>query len=192
LSGVALARSLPQFHGGRDMFKLHGFLACAAAAGAILIAQPCAAADAAPAHNLELAQRLFTGMHMDQMMSGMMRNMMPAMVAQARKANPAMSDAQAQAITEATTESSQAMMAKIMDRMIPLYASTFTEKELQDLVNFYEGPSGQAMLAKMPVLMAKMTPIMTEMMPEMQADIRRRICSKIDCSKSATPPAPGS
>jgi len=174
------------------MFKLHRFLACVAAVGAILAAQPCAAADAAPAHNLELARRLFTGMHMDQMMAGMMRNMMPAMVAQARKTNPAMSDAQAEAITEATTQSVQAMMSKTMDRMIPLYASTFTEKELQDLVNFYEGPSGQAMLAKMPTLMSKMTPIMTEMMPEMQADIRRRVCAKIDCSKSAAPPAPGS
>ena len=174
------------------MFKLQGFLACVAAVGAILVAQPCAAADAAPAHNLELARRLFTGMHMDQMMAGMMRNMMPAMVAQARKTNPAMSDAQAEAITEATTQSVQAMMSKTMDRMIPLYASTFTEKELQDLVNFYEGPSGQAMLAKMPTLMSKMTPIMTEMMPEMQADIRRRVCAKIDCSKSAAPPAPGS
>ena len=40
--------------------------------------------------------------------------------------------------------------------------------------------------------MAKMTPMVTEMMPDMQADVRQRICAKIDCSKSAAPPAPGS
>ena len=175
------------------MSKLRSFLAGVAAGTAILAGSPSAAADAAPsAHNLDLARRLFTDMHMDQTMAGMMRSVMPAMVAQVRKANPAMSDAQAQAITEATTQSSQAMMGKIMDRMIPLYASTFTEKELQDLVNFYEGPSGRAMLAKMPTLMAKMTPIMVEMMPEMQADIRQRVCSKIDCTKSGAPAAPKS
>lgn len=175
------------------MLKVRGFLTCVAAIGVILVASSAAAADAAPsAHNVELARRLFTSMHMDQLMAGMMKNMMPAMVQQIRKTNPAISDAQAQAITEASTESTQAMMSKMMDRMIPLYASTFTEKELQDVVTFYEGPSGQAMLAKMPTLMSKMGPLMIELMPEMQADLRRRMCAKMDCSKSAAPPAPAS
>jgi hypothetical protein len=123
---------------------------------------------------------------MDQLMSGMLKNMVPAMIEQARKANPALSQAQADAVTAAVTESTQAMMSKMMDRMIPLYASTFTEKELQDLVAFYEGPTGQAMLAKMPLLMSKMTPMMVELMPEMQADVRQRLCAKIDCKADAS------
>jgi hypothetical protein len=81
------------------------------------------------------------------------------------------------------------MMAKLVDRIIPLYASTFTEKELQDLVAFYDGPTGQAMLTKMPTLMSKMGPMMSELMPEMMADVHQRICAKTDCSKLASPPA---
>ena len=166
-----------------------------ALAAAFLTATPAICADAAPrpsAHNMELARHLFAGMHMDRMMDGMVKNMMPAMVAQMRKANPSVTDEQAQVVTEAMTESSNTLMAQVMDRMIPLYASTFTEKELQDLVTFYDGPSGQAMLAKMPLLMAKMTPIMTDLMPGMMADVNAKVCAKIDCSKKAAPSAPKS
>jgi hypothetical protein len=167
-------------------------LAAGLAAGAIVLTgSPALSADApASAHNLELAKRLFSDMHMDTMMAGMMKQMVPAMIEQARKASPSMTAEQAAAITEATTESTQTMMGKMMDRMIPLYASTFSEKELQDLVTFYEGPSGQAMLAKMPTLMSKMTPLMVELMPQMQADLRQRLCAKTDCTKMGPPPPP--
>lgn len=158
---------------------------------ALVTATPAMSADAPAgnAHSLSLAKHLFAEMRMDQLMSGMMKNMTPVMVAQARKANPALTDAQAEIITQAVTESSQAMMAKAVDRFVPLYASTFTEKELEDLVAFYDGPTGQAVLTKMPVLMSKMGPVMSELMPDMMADVNQRICSKMDCSKRAAPPA---
>jgi hypothetical protein len=131
-------------------------------------------------------------MHMDEMMTNMMHQMAPAMIAQQRKLNPNLSDQEAKAISEAATESASDLMQKVIDRSIPLYAATFTEKELQDLVNFYDSPSGQAMLAKMPALTAKMAPIMTDLMPEMAADMTRRICSKTDCSRHPAPAAPKS
>lgn len=166
-------------------------LACAIAAIAVAAYTPAVCADAAPnPHSVELARKLFSDMHMEQLMSGMMRQMAPAMTAQMRKSNPNLTDADAQAISEAVSESMNTAMAKVEDRMVPIYASTFTEKELQDVVNFYGSPSGQAMLAKMPTLMAKMGPTMTELMPEMAADVQKRICAKIDCTKRAAPPAP--
>lgn len=175
------------------MTPIRRAIACLAAATAIAVGTPAVCADTAPnPHSVELARKLFADMHMDQMMSGMMRQMGPAMMAQARKSNPSLTEADAQAISDALSESMGPMMTKVMDRMIPLYASTFSEKELQDLVNFYGSPSGQAMLAKMPALMAKMGPVMAEMMPEMTADMQKRICSKIDCSKRGAPPAPRS
>lgn len=162
------------------------------AAFAILGATPAFSADAtAPsAHSEALARKLFTEMHMDQMMGNMMRQMGPAMIAEQRKANPNLTEHDARAISDAVAESMDGFMQKVIERSIPLYATTFTEKELQDLVDFYGTPSGQAMLAKMPVLTTKMIPIVTEMMPEMTADLTKRICSKIDCSKRAAPAAP--
>ena len=161
---------------------------------ALVMATPaiCADAPAPSARNVELARHLFAGMHMDRIMESMMKNMAPVMAEQARKANPSITPERAQVLSDAVSESTQAMMGKMVDRMIPLYASTFTEKELQDLVAFYDGPSGQAMLAKMPVLMSRMAPMMSELMPEMVADVNRRVCSKIDCGKKDAPPAPKS
>jgi hypothetical protein len=168
-------------------------IACLAAATAIVAATPAFCADAAPnPHSLELATKLFADMHMDQMMDGMMRQMTPMMMEQARKTNPNLTADQAKALGEAVTESVQGMMQKVEARMIPLYASTFSEKELQDLVNFYDGPTGQAMLAKMPVLMSKLGPTVAELAPDMAAEVQRRLCSKTDCSKMVAPPKPKS
>jgi hypothetical protein len=125
------------------------------------------------------------------MMAGMMRQVMPAMTASLAKQAPgALTAEQQRAIADAAAESMQGFMAKVSDRMIPMFADTFSDKELQDLVAFYEGPTGQSMLAKMPALTTKMMPLMVEMMPEMQKDLRQRLCSKTDCSKLGPPPAP--
>jgi uncharacterized protein len=173
------------------MSSIRRVLACLAATTAIIAATPALCADAAPSpHSLELANKLFTDMHMDQMMGDMMRQMTPMMMEQARKANPNLTADQAQAVTDAVSEAMQGLIQKVQARMIPLYASTFTDKELQDLVNFYDGPTGQAMLAKMPVLMSKLGPTMAELTPELTADIQRRVCSKTDCSKMGAPPKP--
>lgn len=169
--------------------RLRDLLAAAAALCITMTAAPALAADPpASPRQMELAKRLFTDMQMDRIMNTMMAQMTPAMAAQMRKANPNITPEQAQALTEAVNESMAGLMTKMVERMIPLYAETFSEKELQELVTFYEGPTGRAMLAKMPALTAKMTPIMTEMMPDITADIQRRICAKIDCTKLNTPP----
>jgi hypothetical protein len=165
--------------------RLRDILAAGAALCITLTAAPALAADpAASPRQMELAKRLFADMQMDKVMSTMTTQMVPAMTAQMRKSNPNINAEQAQAVTEAINESMAGLMTKLVDRMIPLYAETFSEKELQELVTFYEGPTGRAMLAKMPTLTAKMTPLMTELMPEITADMQRRICSKIDCTKN--------
>lgn len=161
------------------------------AAIVVLAAGPALCADAAApnAHSEALARKLFAETHMDQMMGNMMRQMAPAMLEQQRKANPHLSDRDAKAVSDAMAEAMDAFMLKVIDKSIPLYASTFTEKELQDLVNFYDSPSGKAMLEKMPALTTKLVPIIMEMTPEMTADLTKRICAKTDCSHPA-PAAP--
>lgn len=171
------------------MFHLRRAAAALAAGAAVLAAAPAMSADAASdAHKLELARHLFSQMNMPQIMDAVTKSMGASMLASLRKANPSLSDEQARAIGEATAESAREMMPKIMDRMVPLYASTFSEKELSDAAAFYDSPSGKAMLAKMPTLMSQLGPIMQEVTPQMMTDLRRRICAKTDCSKLAPPP----
>ena len=90
-----------------------------------------------------------------------------------------------QSLTDAVTESMDVYMPRMTDAMIPAYAETFSTDELTKLDEFYESPVGQSILAKMPVAMQKMMPVMVQLMPEMQADIVRRVCTKIDCPAKA-------
>ena len=183
-------RAQPRFATqGDKMHHLRRAITGLAAVAALLCTSPALCADAPNPKAAALARTLFAEMHMDRLMDGMLKSMMPAMLAQAKKANPALTDEQAQVVTDAVQEAMSGFMGKLVDHIVPLYAETFTEKELQDVVDFYGTPSGQAMLAKMPQMTAKMGPLMGELMPEMTADVNRRICSKIDCSKRGPMPA---
>ena len=171
------------------MLRLPRVAAVLVASAALVTAAPAAAGDTPPsAHSVELAKRLFSELNMAQMSQAMMSQVGPALVTQARKANPSLTDEQAKAISEAVAESTAALMTKVQDRMVPLYASTFTEKELQDLADFYDSPSGRAMVRKMPELAARLGPVMAELMPQMTADVQRRICAKTDCAQLKRPP----
>ena len=61
---------------------------------------------------------------------------------------------------------------KIKDDFIQIYMSVYSETEVQALVNFYESPVGQKMLAKMPLLMQQSMAIsqkhMKNIMPKIQ------------------------
>ncbi|MGZ3305177.1 MAG: DUF2059 domain-containing protein [Asticcacaulis sp.] len=143
---------------------------------------PAASATASTPAKVALVKRYFAAMHFDTMMSGLMRQMMPVMLAQTRKAHPEITDAQMQAVTDAASESMSAYMPKMVDAMVGVYADTFTEEELTRLVDFYESPTGQSIMAKTPQATQKMLPVMMQIMPEMQADMMKRMCAKVDCS----------
>jgi hypothetical protein len=152
---------------------------------------PAANSPAPSARQLELAHRYIQAVHMERTMDGVMKNVMPAMMAQMPK-NPNMTDAQRQAIGEAAAEVTTHMMSKMMAQMEPIMAETFSEKELADLVAFYEGPTGQAVIARTPQMATRMMSVAIGQMPEMQAEMRAKICAKIDCSgkDKAAPPKP--
>ena len=145
------------------------------------VAQTPPSAPAPSARQVELAHRYIQAVHMDQMMDGMMKQMMPAIMAGAPK-DSSLTEAQRQAISDVSIEVTRELMSKVMARMEPVMAETFSEKELSDLVAFYEGPTGQSMLAKMPVMMGKIAPMMADLMPQMQSEMRTKICARIDCA----------
>jgi uncharacterized protein len=61
---------------------------------------------------------------------------------------------------------------KLKPKMIEIYAATFTEEEIDGILNFYKSPAGQAMLQKMPQLvqrsMAMTQQMAQEIMPRVQ------------------------
>jgi hypothetical protein len=146
-------------------------------------AGPSAPAAAKPsAKSLELAQRMVAAVHMEATFSKMLESMLPVMSEQVARSNPGLTAEQRRAIQEATLEASPAMMRSLIARAIPIYAEVYTEDELTSIVAFYEAPAGQAMVAKIPQVSAKLAPSLRDVMPEFQAEMMVRLCAKIDCS----------
>jgi len=139
--------------------------------------------------NIELAKQFIGEIHLTDMMKNMMSTMIPVMMEQEKKNFPSITDKQIVIVDSAVLDSSSDLIKDVIDRMIPLYASTFTEQELRDLVNFYGTPSGQAMLSKMPALMSSAAPMMRDLAPKYQAEIKSRICMKLDCGRDGKPAA---
>jgi hypothetical protein len=61
---------------------------------------------------------------------------------------------------------------KMQGMYIDVYTKSFSQKEVNDMLTFYKSPSGQAVLAKMPMVMQQtmqyMRGQMTTLMPEIQ------------------------
>ena len=56
---------------------------------------------------------------------------------------------------------------RLKPRFVSLYKETFTDEEIQGLIAFYESPAGQALLAKMPLLMQRSMALTQEQMRSM-------------------------
>ncbi len=145
-----------------------------------------ALAQAAPApspRQVELARRYVVAMNMDQSFEGMMKSMLPIVQSQMRDAEK-LTPEQHEVLAKITLDASRRMMSKMMAKMPVLLAEVFTEQELEGLVNFYESPIGQSLIAKSPQLSAKMAPLMPELMSEMRTEMMSRICELVACPAS--------
>ena len=53
---------------------------------------------------------------------------------------------------------------KMMPSYIRIYRETFTDKELNDLIAFYESPTGKMFVKKTPVILEKTSSVMQQKM----------------------------
>ncbi len=154
---------------------------------ALLLAGAASAQTAPSARQLDLAQRYVKAMNLEVSMATMMDQLAPTIMQGSLDSLPA---EKREAAMSVMRQVSQNMMTKMGAQMAPILAEVFTEKELEDVVAFYEGPSGKAMIEKTPQLGAKMAPLMKELMPEMQSEMIAGMCEVLDCDQkvpSATP-----
>jgi hypothetical protein len=68
--------------------------------------------------------------------------------------------------------------------MAEIYARTLTITELQDSLAFYDSPSGQAILTKMPAMMSQAMPLSMTMLPKMAAVAEQDYCSHLACTEA--------
>jgi len=162
-------------------------LAAGSAQAAQDAAPPAAAAAPSP-RALALTKRYIAALHVDQTMKPMMQSMMGPMLDEQERVNPNLTAVQRKAIRETVEEFVAGdMMDDILERMTPAYATIFSENELQALVDFYESPTGQSIIGKMPQMGPVAAKVMVEIMPELRTRLTRRICEKLSCDKAPAP-----
>lgn len=80
-------------------------------------------------------------------------------------------------VTELTTD----MMPQMFDRMVPVYARTFSEEELLALIAFYDSDLGRSILQKTYASMPEANAAMMEVMPQMFEKMAARMCVRYGC-----------
>jgi uncharacterized protein len=81
---------------------------------------------------------------------------------------------------------------KLKPMVMKIYADTFSEEEIDGILNFYRSAAGQAMLEKMPALMQRSMAMAQQMMNDVMPQIQKMIDEMKAQEKSgAAPPAAG-
>jgi hypothetical protein len=93
-----------------------------------------------------------------------------------------------QAMLDAATAAVHAKVPEFLDKTAVIYARVFTEKQLTDIVAFYDSPSGKAFVAKTGEAAGPMAELIRSLGDDIQRDTRQRFCAKEpDSCKAATP-----
>jgi hypothetical protein len=148
-------------------------------------APPQADAAEAPidADQLALARRLMhllsSQMNFDAVMNNMIAGMMPAIHQQ----NPNLDQATLDQIQGAVQKAMAGITPDLLDDVAKLYAQRLTRREMEDSIAFYESPSGQSMMHKMPEIMGDIGPLMTKYVPRIEASMIKALCDQDACTE---------
>ena len=138
-----------------------------------------AAASAVKPEAEALVRRYLAAVHFERTMDVMQAAMLPVIAAQSAKANPNLTAADQQMLVEVVRRvMREKMMPKMIERMVPIYAQTFTLSELQAMVAFYESPLGRSITDKIPTLAPRSAAITRELMPEMMSEVVQELIAR--------------
>jgi uncharacterized protein len=136
-------------------------------------------ANAQDQPNRALVEELLNQVNMKETLEKTSEMLKQMVVAQIQKFQPPADNPAAQARLTSFMEKVMDLVTnemswdKVKDEYIALYAETFTEQELQDIIAFYKTPSGQALIKKQPEVMKRSMQMsqkmMGQLMPRIQA-----------------------
>ena len=143
----------------------------------MMVVAPCGA-RADEASKQAKVKELFATMHMDHMLDQMMHSIEGEVQAMARNTPGAeQTTPEQKKLTQDFMDKSMKIISdsvgwtKLEPEYVKLYASTYTEEEIDGVLAFYKSPAGQAMLAKTPQLSAGGMQIVRSRMGDFQPKI---------------------
>jgi hypothetical protein len=138
-----------------------------------------------------LVRRLMKAMHFEAQIDTMLGAMMPIMMEQQARQHPNLGPADQKVILDTVREvMREKFTPKLIERAVPIYAATFSESELTQMVAFYESPVGQSIITKMPAMAPKIAEAARELIPEATGDMARAMCAKVNCLQPTPAPVP--
>lgn len=134
------------------------------------------AAPAPSARAIELSQRYFKAMRLEDTLGKALDMLDPVLLTAGE------GDAeQAEAMRSATKQALDAAMPQYIAKMTPLLASAYSEEELAALVAFYESPVGQSVVAKSRDVGGISSQAMKDLLPGIMDDAMDRYCREMGC-----------
>jgi len=165
-------------------------LAQAPLTGAAMAQQAAVQSDLA--ERQRLARRYFELVKIEAQLDNMMKAMGPILGASlATQLGIEETSAEARAIGDmmgqVTAEVMSEIMPKYLDDMAMIAADTFTQNELQAMVDFYGSPVGLAVTDKSPRMAGPAAELMQKYMPQMQEKAVASLCARLGCDKKKAP-----
>lgn len=152
-----------------------------------LSAAPAARAQAAAPgpgptpHQIELAQQIVTVTNLQRNFHLMLQSFADQFTASFNLGDTPEAAKVKTAMRAAIDDQFDKMIPRMTSVAADIYARDFSEQELTDLLAFYNSPSGQAMLAKTPRVMAEAQAGVMPMVPGMQHDLIEDFCDRMSC-----------
>lgn len=169
------------------MSRLVSLAVCAAVLSSSL-ASPARAADPAAmapkATAMACAERYMAALDMEKTMLALMKGMMPAMLEQLPDSDQVDATFKAK-VVEAINEGVLAVLPEMLKDITPALTVHFTEAEICAMADFYDSPTGRAIIAKMPAYTQDTSIRSTRFVPLMQQEMLTRLCRKVDCTGAA-------
>jgi hypothetical protein len=135
-------------------------------AGAVCAVQFAAAAE----DKQQKVQRLLAMTKMESAMAQAIGPMMDQIVSKSMADGRLITPEKRVTVREIANRESASIIHDMRPHMEAIYAETLTEPEIDAMLAFYGSPAGQSILAKMPVVMSRITQdMMTAAMPRFQA-----------------------
>lgn len=139
-------------------------------------------ADQPSARQMTLSRRYVELMQGDQLES-VIRELIVGEAAM-DQTTQAMSQEDREFLIDLTTELTTDLMPQMMEQLVPVYARTFTEAELEALVAFYDSDLGRSVIAKTWTSMPETNQAMMAVMPQMMEKMQARFCAHYGCDPS--------
>jgi hypothetical protein len=156
-----------------------------ALAGVALIGPPARARETPQAATAPTARQLeLTRRYIDLTMTDQFEDAIRQMIIDQAAMDPAARDLPAedrQFLVDLAAELTTDMIPKMLDEMVPVYARTFTEAELEALIAFYDTEMGRTILEKTMVAMPEATRATLSVMPQLMDKMAARICQHYGC-----------